>query len=277
MQKSQTFIPRHSQIGPAVLRIVCEHDPKYAQDMLDKWFWRSWLLFSILTGFSMDYFTPLEKRTHSFKEFMQEWIVEQYLSSLQEYGLKKPWYWDQFLESLDYYHHMVYASAYTHRATTWFHFTVPSPAEREWLLKKYPESWPLMQPVWEQIDHRWKNSDPGTEWGVHGATPVAFCHMCQIVLCQGTPESNLANTLTHDGEPYIFCSEPCRWIFMKEPERYAKHKDVVKRILTGEAPSNLLELVRRYFGLTSDTWGRDVHGGNYDWIRNENNIQGGVS
>lgn len=263
----QTDEARHAQIGPAVLRVVCEHDPKYAQYLLDKWFWRSWLLFAIVTGFSMDYFTPLEKRRQSFKEFMQEWIADQYLSSLEEFGLKKPWYWEQFLSALDYYHHMVYASAYTHRATTWFNFVVPGPAERKWLRQKYPASWASLEPVWEQVDRRWENSDPGTEWGVHGATPVAFCHLCQIVLCQGTPEKNLANSLKHEGQSYIFCSEPCRWIFLQEPERYKKHKDVVKRILSGEAPSNLLELVRQYFGLSPQVWGKDVCGGNYDWLR----------
>ena len=34
---------------------------RYAQYLLDKWFWRSWLLFAVVTGFSMDYLTPLEQ------------------------------------------------------------------------------------------------------------------------------------------------------------------------------------------------------------------------
>ena len=53
----------------------------------------------------------------SFKEFMQEWILDQYVKTLAEFGMKKPWYWDTFIDSLDIYHHMVYASAYTYRAT----------------------------------------------------------------------------------------------------------------------------------------------------------------
>src|SRR5437867_12724754 len=116
----QTDEARHGQIGRAVLEIVLEHDPDYAQYLVDKWFWRSWLLFAVVTGFSMDYLTPLEARRHSFKEFVEEWIVDQYISALGSLGLKKPWYWSLFLDSLDIYHHMVYASAYTHRATTWF-------------------------------------------------------------------------------------------------------------------------------------------------------------
>jgi toluene monooxygenase system protein A len=262
----QTDEARHAQIGPPVLTTVIQHDPEYAQYLLDKWFWRSWLFFSVLTGFCMDYLTPLDKRTHSFKEFMEEWILDQYVQHLDQMGMQKPWYWEIFLDSLDIYHHMVYVSAYTYRATVWFDMAVPSPAERQWLRQKYPKYWDLVDVVWEQIVARWQHSDPGLEWSTHGATPVTFCDLCQLVLCSGTPLRNTANTLDYNGRRYIFCSEPCRWLFLKEPERYANHKDLVKRILAGEAPANLLELLRKYFRLTPDIWGKDIYGGNYPWL-----------
>jgi toluene monooxygenase system protein A len=269
----QTDEARHAQIGPPVLATVIRHDPAYAQYLLDKWFWRSWQLFAILTGFSMDYLTPLEQRPYAFKEFMEEWILDQYLRHLEALGMQKPWYWDLFLDSLDIYHHMVYVSAYTYRATVWFNMVVPGPAERAWLRQKYPKYWDLLDPVWEQVSTRWRNSDPGLEWSTHGATPVAFCDLCQIVLCHGTPRHNVAQTLEYNGRRYIFCSAPCRWIFTQEPERYAAHKDVVKRILAGEAPANLLELLKQYFLLTPETWGKDVSGGKYAWLNRAARIQ----
>ena len=61
--------------------------------------------------------------------------------------------------------------------------------------------------------------------------------------------------------------QPCRWIFEQQPERYARHKDVVKRVLAGEAPANLVELVRSYFGLDYHTWGKDAYRGEYPFIR----------
>jgi toluene monooxygenase system protein A len=84
-------------------------------------------------------------------------------------------------------------------------------------------------------------------------------------LSGGTPSRNTARTLVHKGEKYVFCSEPCMWIFERESERYAGHKDVVKRILGGQAPANLLELLK-YFGLTEASWGKDVAGGDYAWL-----------
>ena len=262
----QTDEARHAQIGHPVLHTLIKHDREYAQRLVDKWFWRSWLFFAVVTGFAMDYLTPLEHRRQSFKEFVHEWILDQFQRSLDEMGLKRPWYWQQFLDALDSYHHMVYASAYTYRATVWFDFAMPGPEERAWLAQKYPKTWPQMDPIWERVAERWRESGPGVEWHTHGATPVTFCSTCQLVLCGGTPAHNTARAHTHEGRKYFFCSEPCEWIFKQEPERYAAHKDVVMRILTGEAPANLLELLRKSFGLTQDMWGKDVMRGNYRWL-----------
>ena len=265
----QTDEARHAQIGLAVLEVVAKHDPERAQYLLDKWFWRSWLLFAILTGFSMDYLTPLEARTRSFKEFMEEWIVEQFLDNLAAFGLEKPWYWDTFLSSLEHYHHIVYASAYSYRSTVWFPMAVPGPEERAWLAWKYPDTWPAYEPIWERIAERWAKTDPGVDFGVHSTAIVSFCNLCNIVLCHGTPEHNDARVVLRDGRKHIFCSEPCQWIFEQEPERYAEHLDLVKRVLGGIAPGNLVELLTRYCDLTFDTWGKDAYEGRYPWLERD--------
>jgi toluene monooxygenase system protein A len=242
------------------------HDRGYAQHLCDKWFWRSWLFFAVVTGFSVDYLTPLSARTRSFKELTQEWLLEQFLGTLERLGLQRPWYWEQFLSSLDYYHHMVYASAYSYRATVWFDMVVPGPDERDWLREKYPDSFPEIDHVWQRISERWRDTDPGNDLGVHGTAIVGFCNLCQLVLSGGTPRANSAVVSEWDGQRYIFCSEPCRWIFEGEPERYAHHKDVVKRVLAGEAPGNLAAMLRQYFGLSYETWGKDVTGGVYPFL-----------
>lgn len=262
----QTDEARHSQIGLAVLATVAEHDRARAQFLIDKWFWRNWLFFAVVTGFSMDYLTPVANRPTSFRAFVEDWVIEQFLRTIEELGLERPWYWETFLESIETYHHMVYAAAYTYRATVWFDVVLPGPEERAWLAREYPHTWSSFDPIWERVAARWRQTLPGVEWSVHGATPVTFCDTCQLVLCGGTPERNSARVVEHDGRRFIFCSEPCAWIFASEPERYASHKDVVKRILAGEAPANLLELLRGYFELSPDVHGKDVTGGRYSWL-----------
>lgn len=266
VQSIQTDEARHSQIGGPVLETLMRHAPERAQALVDKWFWRTWLFFAVVTGLAMDYLTPVEERRQSFKEFVEEWVIQQFRRQLARQGLRLPWYWDEFVQSLDYYHHMVYASAYTHRASVWFDCVLPGPAERAWLLEKYPRSFPELEPVWLQVARRARAAGPGVEWHTHGATPVTFCDLCQLVLCGGTPARNAALTIVRAGKVHTFCSAPCAWIFEQEPERYAAHESVVARILAGKAPANLLELLRVYFGLDQGMWGKDVRRGEYAWL-----------
>ena len=254
---------RHAQIGLPVLATIAAHDRPYAQHLLDKWFWRSFRLFAVVTGFSMDYLLPLEHRTQSFKEFMEEWVLDQYVRSIEDLGLAKPWYWDTFVAELDTYHHMVYASAYSYRSSVWFDFVVPGPDERDWLRSKYPASWSMFDEIWQTVTHRWEQADRGNDFAVHGTAIVAFCNMCQLTLSGGSPRKNTANTLLHEGKRYVFCSDPCRRIFQDETARYAGHKGVIRRVLEGDAPANLLALVTDYFGLRYEDWGKDVCGGDY--------------
>ncbi|HYQ17271.1 MAG TPA: hypothetical protein VEQ58_15975 [Polyangiaceae bacterium] len=268
LQSIQTDEARHAQIGRPVLEMLVSRDKPRAQRLVDKWFWRSFRFFAIVTGFAMDYLTPLSARRGSFREFVEEWVVDQFQSSLAELGLERPKYWQAFLDALPIYHHMLYASAYTYRASTWFDFVLPGPEERAWLDSKYPETWPELAPIWQNISERWRVSGPGVEWYTHGTTPIAFCNLCQLPLCGGTPRRNSAVFLTTAGRRRVFCSEPCRELFEAEPERYAAQQGVVERILAGEAPANLLELLR-HFGLSDACWGRDVRSGDYEFLRAE--------
>ena len=59
-------------------------------------------MFAIVTGLSMDYYTPLEHRSMSFKEFMEEWIIKQFMDQISDLGLEHPWYWDTFIDELDW-------------------------------------------------------------------------------------------------------------------------------------------------------------------------------
>lgn len=262
----QTDEARHAQIGGPVLAVVAAHDRAYAQALLDKWFWRCWPLFAVVTGFTLDYLTPLEKRRQSFREFVEEWLLDQYCAEVARYGLEPPPHFELLPRVLDHHHHMIYASAYSYRSTTWFDFIPPSPGDRAWLREKYPNSWPAYEPIWQRITEQWARSDPGIDFAVHGSAIIGFCSLCQLPLCHGTPAQNAAISQVHDGQRYILCSEPCREIFLREPERYAGHKDLVKRVLAGEAPANLMGMLVDYFGLRYESWGKDAHAGEYPFI-----------
>jgi toluene monooxygenase system protein A len=143
---------------------------------------------------------------------------------------------------------------------------MPSPDERKWLALKYPKYWQQIDLVWDRIGQCWEACDPGIDLGVHGTSIVGFCDLCQIVLCGGTPINNTARVNRFQGQKYVFCSEPCEEIFLSEPEKYSSHKNLVRRVLDGEAPGNLLAMLTKYFGLNFETWGKDSYQGVYSWL-----------
>jgi toluene monooxygenase system protein A len=104
----------------------------------------------------MEYLAPVSARTRSFKEFMTEWVTEQFMKNLAEFDLDKPWFWDLFTEELDYAHHSFQLGLYTYRTTLWFDVAMPDRAEREWLNQKYPRWEETYGGLWDQLERRWE-------------------------------------------------------------------------------------------------------------------------
>jgi toluene monooxygenase system protein A len=262
----QTDESRHAQQGGPSLEILVKNGKKdEAQQMVDAAIWRAWKLFSVLTGPIMDYYTPLESRKQSFKEFMLEWIVAQFERQLLDLGLDKPWYWDQFMQDLDETHHGMHLGVWYWRPTVWWNPAAGvSPEEREWLEEKYP-GW---NDTWGQC---W---DVITDNVVNGRMELTFpetlptiCNMCNLPIAN-TP-GNKWNVkdyqLEYEGRLYHFSSEADRWCFQIDPERYKNHMNLVDRFLNGEIqPANLAGALK-YMGLEPDVIGDDAH--DYGWAR----------
>ena len=77
---TQTDEARHAQQGGQPWRCSCRHTPSArsgsSTDVLD-------LGPAVLPphrALGMDYYTPLEHRKQSYKEFMEEWIVAEFLA-----------------------------------------------------------------------------------------------------------------------------------------------------------------------------------------------------
>jgi toluene monooxygenase system protein A len=259
----QTDEARHAQIGHPVLRALIRHGGReQVQYLLDKMWWRSWRMLVATTGTAMEYLTPLHARTRSFKEFMTEWVVEQFLRNLEEFHLELPWFWDLFIDELDHAHHSLQLGLYSYRTLLWFDEPAPSTAERAWLRDRYPSWETTHQPHWDRIEEEWAAG--GEAASLSYALP-ALCNMCQLPTLFVHPGRNTACTVERDGRRYLFCSAPCRWIFEQQPDRFAGHRTVVDRLVAGEAPADLLDL-HAWMGLEQpDEMGRDLRRGLDTW------------
>jgi toluene monooxygenase system protein A len=258
----QTDEARHSQQGGPTLEILVEHDPRRAQWIIDKTFWTSARLFSVLTGPGMDYYTPLAMRKQSYKEFMQEWVAGQFVDQLRDYGLKKPWYWDEFMAGLDTWHHAMHLGVWYWRPTLWWNPQGGvSPDERDWLHDKYPRWEEQFGPAWDVIignvnDDRMDLTLPRTlPW---------LCNLCHLPI--GTAASPRNDTypvrsypLRYNGRTYHFCSRPCRQIWWEDRDTL-HDPTVVERLLNGEIQPSTVEGVLDWMGLTPEVMGDDAYG-----------------
>jgi toluene monooxygenase system protein A len=260
----QTDEARHAQQGFPTLEVLMAHDPERAQRILDVAFWRSTRLFQTVTGPAMDYYTPLAQRKLSFKEFMLEWIVDHHERVLADYGLKRPWYWDDFLYSLDHGHHAMHLGTWFYRPTLFWN---PSAGvgkdERAWLCEKYPtweESW---GGYWDQVI---ANVNAGRMELTLPATLPALCTVTQLPLGTAMSRDRLAPvTALYEGRLLHFDSEISKWCFEQDPERYAGHPTVVDRFLSGEVQPMDLGGALAWMGLTPEVMGDDASG--YRWAR----------
>jgi len=257
----QTDEARHSQQGSAVLDILVKEDPEHAQYLVDKAFWRCWRLFGVLTGPAMDYYTPLENRRMSFKEFMEEWVVDQFQRSVEDHGLKLPWYWDIFLSELDYEHHSLHMGVWFWRPTVWWDPAAGASApERKWLAEKYPDWEETWGPMWDTIG---KNIREGNELKSLPQTFPVLCNICQLPISSSynwTAVKDDWTLLTKDlnGRRHYFCSEPCQWIFEQEQDKYDQHLSLVDRFLAGMIDPPDLGGALVYMGITPDVSGKDA-------------------
>ena len=266
----QTDEARHAQLGFPTLDVVIKHDPKRAQQILDVSFWRAFRLFQTLTGTSMDYYTPVEKRRMSFKEFMLEWIVKHHERILRDYGLDKPWYWPLFEEALNHGHHAMHIGTWFWRPTLfWKPNAGVSKAERKWLNEKYPsweDSWGVL---WDEII---KNVNEGRMEKTFPETLPALCNITQLPLGSGVDRHHLGcHQVVHNGRVYQFDSEISKWIFELEPERYAGHMSVVDRFCAGQIQPMNLAGGLEWMSITPDVMGDDAHG--YAWAEDYKDMQ----
>ena len=249
----QTDEARHAQQGHPTLELLVEHDPKRAQWIIDKTFWFSARAFSALTGPGMDYDTPLENRKKSYKEFMLEWIVDQFLRQIRDYGLKEPWYWDEFIKGLDSWHHELHLGLWRWRPTLWWNPAGGlSKDEREWLNEKYPNIEKDYGYAWDMIIN---NINSGKiEEGTLPKTLPWLCNACHLPIgsCSVPSSKDLpvrAYNLKHNGEQHKFCSKVCRQIWWEDRDMLHQ-KSLIDRLLTGEIEDPTVPGVLDYMGMT---------------------------
>jgi toluene monooxygenase system protein A len=264
IQSIQSDEARHAQIGMEVMRLMVREGRRAeVQRLVDISFWRNWRAFAPLTGIAMDYYMPVERREHSFKEFMEEWVIAQFDRTIGDLGLARPWYWDIFLDELEWFVHGQHLGVWLLPNTVWWNPPCGvTPAERDWLEQKYPGWNATFGRCWDVIT---KNVLDGKLDKIQLEIFPLICHMSNLAITgiAGDGFRVKDHYLDYEGRRYHFGSEVDRWIFLQEPNRYKDYKNILDRYMDGtiQPPTNGGFLA--YMGLNEHSWGRDPH--NWQW------------
>lgn len=264
LQSVQTDEARHAQIAEPLVKLMVEHGKKdYAQKLVDIAFWRMWKQFSVLSGVCMDYYTPLEARESSAKEFMEEWVLGQFARTLESIGLDLPWYWDDLKAETETFHHAQQVGLYVYRPLQWWRpIAAVSPDERDWLETKYPGWKETFGRCWDVVIN---NVREGKFDETYMHAPPVVCNTCglEVAGAAGDKWKPKHFSSTYGKRRYHFCSEPCSWIFNEDPERYKGHKSIIDRVFDGTIPEGD-EAFFQYMGQSPEE--RGVDGYDYQWI-----------
>jgi toluene monooxygenase system protein A len=257
---------RHAQIGTPLVGILIRNGRKAeAQRAVDIGLWRMWKVFSLLSGIPMDYWIPLEKRDRSFKEYIHEFVVEQFERQLLDLGLERPWYWPHLLRDIETHHHAQHAALWSWRkAVYWNPDAAVGPAEREWLEAKYPGWNETFGRYWDVVS---ENVRAGNLERTHAIGMPCLCNMCQhsITAAGGSRWDARVHQIEYGGRRFNFCGPVCQWIFELDPERYADSETLVDRLYSGEIDPPTAENLLKYMGIgVISKGGRDASG--FAWL-----------
>ena len=240
-------------LGLESVKFILEQDEgnvPIMQDWIDKWFWRAYRLLLGLVAAMMDYMLP--KKIMSWKEAFELYFEEQMLNGLfpdlEYYGIRPPRHLDQAIAEKDVLSHQVYWILYQFSFAASMNTTTPSPAEMDWMSSAYPETFDRhYRPLWERAA---RLTDEGKRFFFQGLPML--CQVCQIPMGftePGDPTTISVRTSDFRGERFNFCSDGCKWVFDREPEKYVQAWLPVHQIYQGNCGGPTVPDVLAWYGI----------------------------
>ena len=198
----------------------------------------------------MDYMLP--KKVMSWQEAFELYFEQQMLDGLfpdlEFYGIRPPRHLDQAIAEKGRLSHEVYWTLYSFGFGTSFTTTVPTAEELDWMSASYPDTFDrIYRPRWERAR---RMTEDGKRFFFPGLPML--CQVCQIpTLFTEASDPTTLSTRRGEfrGERFNFCSDGCKWIFEREPEKYVQAWLPVHQVLQGNCGGPTVPEVLAWCGL----------------------------
>lgn len=246
---AQSDESRHMTLGIEVIKFLLEQHPDnlpIVQEWVDKWFWRGFRLLG-LVSMMMDYMLP--KKVMSWKEAWDIYFVEaggSLFKDLERYGLKPPKYSEEATAQCEHISHQLYGLLYQLSHVTGLNAWMPDDEHMNWLSEKYPNTFDkYYRPRFEL----WKKQEAeGNRFYYNGL--LQLCHCCQLPMTFSEPDNpNMTcfRESEYDGQHYHFCSDGCKDIFDREPEKFISSWLPIQQIFQGNCGGPTIPDVLAYY------------------------------
>jgi phenol hydroxylase P3 protein len=239
-------------LGLEAIKFLLEQDEgnvPIIQDWIDKWFWRAYRASGLVAGM-MDYMLP--KPVMSWKEAFELYFEDQMLGGLfpdlDYYGIKPPRHVDLAIAEKDHMSHQVYKVLHNFSFAAAFTTSTPAPEHMAWLAGQYPDTFDrYYRPVWDK-HHRAEQA--GGRVFFQGLPQL--CQVCQIPMAFTEPEDPARISFRRSqfrGETFHTCSDGCKWVFDREPEKYVQAWLPVHQIYQGNCGGPTVPDVLAWYGI----------------------------
>jgi phenol hydroxylase P3 protein len=216
----------------------------------------------------LDYMLP--RKVMSWKEAFELYFEQQMLGGLfpdlAYYGITPPKHVDDAIAEKEILSHQVYWTLYQFSFAAAFNTSKPDDEHLAWLAEQYPDTFDQhYKPLWDKAQ---RMLDDG---GRHFARALPqLCQVCQIPMLftePGDPTTICQRHSEFKGEKFDFCSDGCKWIFDREPEKYVQAWLPVHQIYQGNCGGPTVPDVLAWYGLQPGDNG-EYHGSQeeQDWL-----------
>jgi phenol hydroxylase P3 protein len=249
---AQSDESRHMTLGLEAIKFLLEQDEDNVpiiQDWVDKWFWRAYRV-SGLVAAMMDYMLP--KPVMSWKEAFELYFEDQMLGGLfpdlDFYGIRPPRHVDDAIAEKEHLSHQVYKILHNFSSVAAFTTKTPDDAHLDWLSEQYPDTFDTYyRPTWEKH----QRVEAGGRRMFFQGLPQQ-CQVCQLAISfteKDDPGKLSFRRSEFRGETFHTCSDGCKWIFDREPEKYVQAWLPVHQILKGDCCGPTIPDVLAWYGI----------------------------
>ena len=244
---------RHMALGMSALKMLLEEDERNVpiiQGWLDKWYWRGYRMFSVISML-VDYYPRIRPISwkKAFETYVEEQVFNGLFKDLRKYGITLPKFAGDSIKEKEYYSHTVFRILDQYKMANPYRSFKLQEDDYEWLHNEYPKFDQFAPILRRNEEDVFANTSPGLP---------AVCSVCQLPAEFPNPDSPLelwTQYSEYNGHTYMTCSPGCKHVFDREPEKYTQSWWPAEAYLSGELGEDPIAGMFKYSGLSPEETG----------------------